>query len=163
MSEPNPITFRAITRDNLDEILDLDVFPNQQRHVATNARSLAQASFYSEIAWCRAIYNGDVPVGFLMTSERVGAQPYLWRFMIDYRYQGRGFGQQALSILVDRLTKSGATALLSSCVAGKDGPLAFYQRFGFALTGEKDEDGEVIISLSLASPSGKSPRGRPPD
>ena len=41
--------------------------------------------------WMRAIYAGDTPVGFLMTSEAPDRGDYfLWRLMIDARFQGDG-------------------------------------------------------------------------
>jgi diamine N-acetyltransferase len=152
MSSPNPITLREVSRDNLDEIFDLDVTETQREHVASNAVSLAQALIYSDVAWYRAIYNGETPVGFLMTNESPGEQPYLWRLMIDQKHQGHGHGKHALSILCERLAKLRALELHTSCVAGVDGPLAFYERLGFTPTGETDEDGEIILKRSLNLP-----------
>jgi diamine N-acetyltransferase len=150
MVTQNPITLREVTRDNLDDILDLCVAPTQQEHVASNAVSLAQALIYSDVAWFRAIYFGAKPIGFLMTNESLGEQPYLWRLMIDQEHQGQGHGQHAVSALCQRLAEQGAQELRTSCVPGGDGPLAFYLRLGFTPTGETDEDGEVILKRSIA-------------
>jgi diamine N-acetyltransferase len=150
MSSQYPITLREVTRDNLDDILDLDVAPNQREHVASNAVSLAQALIYSDIAWFRAIYCGTKPVGFLMTNESPGEQPYLWRLMIDKEHQGLGYGQHALMALCQRLAKQDAAELRTSCAPDGNGSLAFYQRLGFTPTGEIDEDGEIILKRPLA-------------
>lgn len=49
---------------------------------------------------------------------------YLWRFMIDARYQGIGFGRSALLIVIDRVkTRPNATKLLTSVVQAEEGPL----------------------------------------
>ncbi len=150
MSIQHPITLREVTRENLDEILDLEVAPKQREHVASNAVSLAQALIYSDVAWFRAIYSGTKTVGFLMTNESPGEHPYLWRLMIDQKHQGQGHGLHALSVLCQRLAEQGAKELHTSCVPGGDGPLAFYMRLGFAPTGETDEDGEIILTRPLA-------------
>lgn len=57
------------------------------------------------------IYLGKKPVGFLMIAydvpwaEQYYGFPrgyyYIWRFMIDKRYQGNGYGKQALRLAVD--------------------------------------------------------------
>jgi diamine N-acetyltransferase len=66
------VTLREITRETLSGVLDLRVAPEQERFVASNAVSIAQAHFHPEHAWFRAVQAADVPVGFVMltTSRR---------------------------------------------------------------------------------------------
>jgi diamine N-acetyltransferase len=67
MSESSiEVTLREITKDNWRDLLRLKVAPSQEQFVASNAMSIAEAHFNPEVAWFRAIYAGDVPVGFLM-------------------------------------------------------------------------------------------------
>jgi diamine N-acetyltransferase len=144
------VSLREITRETLGAVLGLKVAPEQERFVASNAVSIAQAHFHPENAWFRAIYAEDEPVGFVMLHDQPEeAKYYLWRFMIDRRYQGRGFGARALELLMDHVrTRPGATELLLSCVPGEGGPGPFYERLGFAYTGEVDED-ELVMSRGL--------------
>jgi diamine N-acetyltransferase len=87
---------RSISKDNLHDVLQLKVAPHQEQFVASNAVSLAEAHFEPELPWFRAIYAGEVPVGFLMLEFNTAEQIYfLCRFMIDERYQGYGHGRQA--------------------------------------------------------------------
>jgi hypothetical protein len=44
---------------------------------------------------------------------------------------------------------NGAAELLTSCVQAHDGPELFYPRIGSTPTGELDENGELILALSL--------------
>ena len=55
------IELREVTRDNLRAVLKLSVAPEQEKFVASNAHSIAEAHFDPN-AWFRAIYAGEVPV-----------------------------------------------------------------------------------------------------
>jgi len=77
------------------------------------------------------------------------AEYYLWRFMIDARYQSMGFGRRSLLLLIDRVkTRPNATELLTSVVQGEGSPQGFYEKLGFKLTGEYEEE-EAIMRLIL--------------
>lgn len=74
---------------------------------------------------------------------------FLWRMMIDRRFQGRGLGRLALDRLVDHVrTRPRARVLLTSCMSGPGSALGFYERRGFARTGGS-HDGEVELALPL--------------
>lgn len=140
------VHFREVTRDNLREVLHLKVAPEQERFVASNAVSIAQAYFYRDQAWFRALYAGDTPVGFLMLDDEPAKPRYtLWRFMIDTRHQRKGFGRQALELLFGHVrTRPGATELYTSCVDAANGPGPFYEGRGFTYTGELDGSERVM-------------------
>ncbi len=144
-----PVTLREITRATLGQILALDVAPDQRAMVATNAKSLAQAHFHPE-AWYRAIYAGEVPVGFLMLEQRPEEQEYtLWRLMIDAGHQRKGYGTDALRLAIDHVRAlPGATELLTSHVERPGNPGPFYESLGFVYTGDVDGD-ERIMRLLL--------------
>ena len=93
------MSLRPVTKDNLRDILRLKVTEAQEHFVADNAVSLAQAHFSPE-AWYRAIYAGETPVGFMMLHDDPAKPKYfLWRLMIDSRYQRFGYGRQAMALL----------------------------------------------------------------
>lgn len=144
------VTLREITKETLDDILDLQVNNQQKQFVASNAKSIAQAHFARDVAWFRAIYADEVPVGFLMLEDdSANATYFLWRFMIDERYQKRGFGKRALELLIQHVkTRPGATALMTSCVPGEGSPGKFYEKVGFKYTGVMDE-GELMMRLEF--------------
>jgi diamine N-acetyltransferase len=74
---------------------------------------------------------------------------YLWRMLIDARYQGRGHGKAALDLVCQHLrTRPGADALVTSVVPGAGSPLGFYLRYGFEATGEWF-DHEQVLRLDL--------------
>jgi diamine N-acetyltransferase len=150
------VTLREITAETVRTITDLSVGAEQQRFVASNAVSLAEALFHPE-AWYRAIYLGESPVGFLMLyDETLRASPpaaprvALWRFMIDARYQGRGVGKAALKEVIAHVRgKRVFSSLRTSYVPGPGCPEPFYVRLGFRPTGEI-EDGETVLELRWA-------------
>jgi diamine N-acetyltransferase len=143
------VELREVTSETVRRICKLTVAPNQARFVAPNAVSIAEA-YFSPNAWFRAIYAGDEPVGFLMLSDDVEKSEYLlWRLMIADGQQGKGYGRQAIQLLIAEVrTRPGATELKTSYVPGEDGPEGFYRTLGFEPTGEMDE-GEVVARLKL--------------
>jgi diamine N-acetyltransferase len=143
------VTLREVTKDLVRAICILHVAPTQRGFVAPNAVSFAEAMF-EPTAWFRAVMADDVPVGFVMLSiDRKVPKYYLWRYMIDERYQGRGYGRAALALIVDHVrTLPGATELYVSWVPAPGGPEPFYRGLGFEPTGEMDDD-EVVARLTL--------------
>jgi len=145
-----PVTLREVTAATLGPVLRLEVRPEQRGFVATNAVSIAQAHF-SEQAWFRGIWAGDVPVGFVMLSlDRAKQEYWVWRFMIAAPYQRCGFGRAALRLVVEHVRRlPGAAELKLSYSPGEGGPQPFYRGLGFEDTGEI-EDGEHVMRLALA-------------
>lgn len=144
------VTLREVTKDNLLEVLRLKVAPEQLKLVALNSISIAQAHYEGDAAWYRTIYADDIPVGFVMLEDRPEESMYfLWRFMIDARFQRLGFGEKAIRLLIDHVrTRPGATVLDTSVVPGDGSPQPFYEKLGFVFTGEMEE-GERILRLGL--------------
>ncbi len=143
------VELREVTKDTVRAIGILQVAASQRGFVAPNAVSFAEAMFEPK-AWFRAVVADDIPVGFVMLSvDEVEPEYYLWRFMIDERYQGRGYGRVAIGLVVDHVrTLPNATELLVSWVPADGGPEPFYRGLGFEPTGEVD-DGEVVAKLRL--------------
>jgi diamine N-acetyltransferase len=138
-----------VTGETVRSICRLEVGPDQFRFVAPNAVSFAEALFEPH-AWYRAIAADGLPVGFVMLYDDPDEPVYfLWRFMIDWRFQGKGYGAKAIELLAQHVrARPGATELRTSWVPGKGGPEGFYRRLAFEPTGEID-DGEVVARLVL--------------
>jgi diamine N-acetyltransferase len=144
------ISLREITADSVLDFTRLSVAPEQKKFVADNATSIAQAHFQPETAWFRGIYADDTPVGFAMLYvDKAESTYFLWRFMIDQRYQRLGFGTRSLDLIADHVRSlPGASTLGTSYVPGEGSPGPFYHQFGFVDTGEED-DGEFVTALDL--------------
>ena len=147
------VTLQAVTRHNVLALLALDA-GDGGIHVASNAKSMAQAAVYGE-AWPRAIYAGDTPVGFLMLNDpQLVAEPeqpgyFLRRMMIDQAHHRQGHGRAALRLLIEHLkTRPHDGQLPTSIVEPAPQLLAFYGSVGFVPT-ERIEDGERVLRLAL--------------
>lgn len=143
------VSLQEIDKESVYQVLRLKVSEPQRNFVADNATSIAEAHFEPH-AWFRAIYADQTPVGFVMLYDDPEKPTYyLWRFMIDQRYQRRGYGWRALQLVVDHVrTRPNARELMCSYVPGEGSPGDFYHKFGFVDTGEID-DGELVTRLLL--------------
>jgi diamine N-acetyltransferase len=121
--------------------------PGQERYLGSMA-----SHFEDAVADARAcprmwsVHDGDL----------VG--PYfLWRLLIDERFQGRGYGVAAIDAVVAYLrTRPGADLLWTSCKAGPGSPQPFYLRYGFVLTGEV-KWGEDLLRLDVTDRPSRRP------
>ncbi len=154
MTPPPPtaeskVTLREITKDTVISICGLSVKNSQKQFVAPNSYSISQA-YFSKQAWFRAIYADEAAVGFIMLDEDPNKpEYYLWRYMIDAKYQKMGFGRTALLLVIEYVkTRPNAKELSTSIVEAEGSPLGFYESLGFKLTGHY-EDGEAVMKLVL--------------
>lgn len=151
------ITLREITPENVNEVMDLtDTLSAQhQEMVAPNAVSLGHAYVYGDMAWPRAIYLDETPIGFVMMnfdckyfdSETVNGA-YLWRFMIATDYQGKGYGRQVIQLLIDIAKEKGRRHFKVTSMLGEGSPKVFYENVGFKNTGEMQGD-ELVLFMDL--------------
>jgi diamine N-acetyltransferase len=143
------VSLRQVTAETVHTICRLDVSEAQKHFVAPNALSIAQAYFQPK-AWFRAIYADETPVGFVMLWDDPDEPNYfLWRFMIDARYQKMGFGKKAMDLLIRHVrTRPNAKELTLSCHPGDEGPEPFYSHYGFTRTGEWIGD-EAVMRIDL--------------
>lgn len=92
-----------IDRYNYLSVLDLSVSPEQRDFVASNQYSLAQAYAQPECVPL-ALYAENRPVGFAMYClDEDDHQYWIYRLMIDQRYQSVGYGRAAMHLLIDRI------------------------------------------------------------
>lgn len=155
------VGLRPVDSSNRAAVEQLRVADAQQGFVDGVRESLAEAQESPLLRpWSRAVYAGNQPVGFLMIADDVPPhlasipwRYYLWRMLIDRRYQGQGYGRAALDLLRDYLrSRPGADWLVTSVVPGPGSPLGFYRACGFEETGEWF-DHEQVLRLRLASRS----------
>jgi diamine N-acetyltransferase len=151
-----------VTEDDVEAVMGLRRGPGQERYLGSMISHFEDA-IEDAIACPRkwSVHDGDQLVGFVMISdgipqETLDANPdivgpyFLWRLLIDHRFQGRGYGRATIDAVADYVrTRSDGAVLLTSCKPGEGSPQPFYLRYGFEMTG-KVMWGEDILSLDLA-------------
>jgi len=143
------VTLGEVGDDNVQAVIDLSVSPDQSQFVAPNVKSLAQA-FATTKVWVRAVYADDDLVGFVMLSDDADKpRYYLWRFMIDQRYQGLGYGRQAMTLVHQYVrSRPAGDRIYLSYVPEDGGPEPFYKSLGYEDTGvERGGELEAVLHL----------------
>jgi diamine N-acetyltransferase len=148
------VSLRPIVDANREAVEALAVSPAQRRFVSGVRESMLEAASEPDArALCWAIYSDESPVGFVMIADEVDSPDYiahyLWKLLIDERYQRRGFGTETLGLLVDYFRGRGVDAMWTSAVPGNGSPLAFYERYGFERTGDLHGD-EILLRLAIS-------------
>ena len=147
------VQLKPVTPENIDAVLALDVREDQRGFVSSTAESLAQAYVYSKTAFPFAVYNDAILVGFIMMGYyEVKSYYTLWKFMIDSRYQNKGYGRKALELGIKFLQdRFGVSEIYTGVVPGNNVAKKLYESVGFAETG-LIELGMEEMCLTLDSP-----------
>ena len=159
------LQLEKITGKNVWDILKLCVSEEQKNFVAGNDISIIEA--YTAItengnAFPFGIYEEDTPVGFLMIgfdtdaywdeAPSIAKGNYnLWRLMIDKRYQGKGYGKEAVRLALEFIKTfpcGKAEYCWLSYEPENETASRLYRSFGFVETGEMDGE-ERIAALKL--------------
>ncbi|HMS64025.1 MAG TPA: GNAT family N-acetyltransferase [Ignavibacteria bacterium] len=137
------ISLRKITEKNCEECLKLSLFPDQRKFMGSNENSLAQAYAYRELE-PRAIYNDETMVGFIMyAKDPERGNYYINRFMIDKNYQRKGFGREALKLLLAHLKETGVEAVDILHRPDNHDAVKLYRELGFEATEDTYEDDQI--------------------
>lgn len=131
------IELRPITKENLEEVLNLRVAEHQESFVSSTAWSLAQAYVYRETAFPFAVYADETIVGFIMMGYYEARNQYtLWKFLIDKDHQNKGYGREALKQGIRYLKdKFGAGEIYTGVTPGNETAKHLYSSVGFKETG----------------------------
>ena len=126
------ITFRKIDETNYNECIILKVGKHQENYVASNAISLVQ-SFYEKNLYPLGIYHDDTMIGFILYDYDQELQGWSFsRFMIDIKYQNKGYGTLALNQFLDFFVKEyPGEVLYTSVEVDNLVALKLYENHGF--------------------------------
>lgn len=156
------LKLEKINRNNVADILKLEVFDNQKSFVATNNSSIIEAYIAiteNNDVFTFGIYKDDTPIGFLMigfdvnsddeSTPKIAKGNYnIWRFMIDKKFQGKRFGKNAMNLAIEFVnTFPCGTAKYCWLSHESDNEVArgLYKSVGFVETDEKE--GEEIVAI----------------
>ena len=147
------IELLALTEENLEPCFKLRVTSDQTQYIASNEASWKTAKENAEVARPFAIRCDGDTVGFAMFAfdeayEDPNDRYWLWRFMIDERFQGKGCGSAALREIIRYFREHGANNIRLSTKGTNSRALSLYRRVGFRETGEMNGD-EIVLQLDL--------------
>ncbi|WP_088072868.1 GNAT family N-acetyltransferase [Gottfriedia luciferensis] len=145
------IQLKIVTRENWEEAIQLEVSKEQLSYVPSVAVSIAKVYIKPDgdnVEYIPfAIYDGDTMVGFIMHAFEENTTNSFWinGFLIDKKFQGKGYGKTALDEMVkwikNRFTHCGEIRL----TVHKDNKLAMnlYKQYGFQYAGYSYGEEEV--------------------
>ncbi|MCR4631419.1 MAG: GNAT family N-acetyltransferase [Treponema sp.] len=158
------VELKRLTSENIDDIIALQVAEPQKGFISPNSRSIMDAHLAitnNEMAITFGIYKDNVVIGFVIIiygAKEDNLMPsvayhnyYLWHFMIDEKYQHKGYGRQALNLLIEymRTAPCGeAVSCWASYTVGNKGAKAFFKKCGFQENGES-VFGEFVTTRRL--------------
>ncbi|MBD8498592.1 GNAT family N-acetyltransferase [Paenibacillus sp. CAU 1523] len=142
------VELRTINRDNYKECLNLHTTDANVEFVDPVAWSLAEAWVFSDDSRPFAIYADNVMVGYV--SMYIGENnPQIINFMIDSRFQKRGYGSAAARLCVEYLCKEYNASRISLPVnLGNIPAQKFWSNLGFELS-DDIEDGYIYMRLYI--------------
>ena len=133
------IRLELVNKDNFHQVLDLEVAPKDQRRVASVEYSLAQAWLYrdSEDLFPYAVKSGQLTVGFLLLSyQPMENSYYIWRLLIDQKYQNQSFGKEVIRQVLQRARDDQQCHKVTvNYVIGNHKMLYILEKFGFQPVG----------------------------
>ena len=146
------IELKPVDQYNKSDCIRLKVTKAQSEYIASNESSLEAAAENSDVARPFMIYSDGIAVGFTMFAfepdyEDPDDRYWLWRFMIDEKYQGQGYGKEALKHIISYFKENGAGNIRLSTKESNVNAIHLYQSFGFAPNGDVN-DGEIVFELN---------------
>jgi diamine N-acetyltransferase len=143
------ITFREVDQSNIKEVLLISLHEHQEGFIESVAQCLEEAEEREE--WCPVgIYHENDLIGFAMYGA-FSSKRYTWidRIMIDKRFQGQGFGRQAMQALIDIVCdKYDVNKVYLSLYEDNKVAMKLYKELGFAYINQKDKNGELIFMFT---------------
>jgi len=148
------VSLVELTRDTLTDYMRLKTREDQQSLVAPNVVTLAQCAYESGgQVWGLATSGRPVGLMAMIDMER-SVEPYepgdpdnaayLWRLMIAAEYQGRGYGQAAISAAFGIAREWERTTLAVHSIEKPGNARPLYEKMGFVATDRLD-DGERLM------------------
>ena len=144
------IELREIDKENWASVARMELPEFQTRFVASNALTIAESKFYPANK-VLGIFSKNEPVGLIAyckNGEFRQGDYWIFRFMISYVHQNKGYGNQALHACVERLRNLGALRIIVMCGPKNDVAYKMYKGVGFSKAGILD-DGDIWLKLVL--------------
>jgi diamine N-acetyltransferase len=139
------VTVERINSEQRACVLPLQPHSHQLSFVASNAASLEEADGNASCTPLVIRANGK-PVGFAMYAlDEDDGNYWVYRLMIDARFQGLGYGRAALSTIIQELAElPDCSCIVLGVKPENERARRLYENAGFQITGEII-DGEIVM------------------
>jgi diamine N-acetyltransferase len=146
------ITLREITEDNWRAVAKLKLAEGQEKFVAPNWYSMLEAIHSNGELHSRAFYEDDTLIGYTMFGiDPKTQESWIVRLMTDKDQQGKGYGRQAMALIIDQLQQMyNCKEIFISFEPNNAVAQKLYESIGFHDTG-RIEDEELVFRLPLES------------
>ena len=125
-TRPISTSFKALSADNLDEVVAIERNSSKSPWPAEYFRSSLENSTNLSYVLMRK----DKPIGYVIASLAINSADIL-NIAIDSRYQRQGHATNLLSHLIGELGKRGAKEFFLDVRVSNKGAIAFYKSQGF--------------------------------
>ena len=139
------VTVERASRKDHGHLLSLHPHPDQAAFVASNGASLDEAEDNPACVPLIIRVSGE-PVGFAMYAlDGDDGNYWIYRLMIDARFQRRGYGRAALNRIIQILSElPGCSCVMLGVKPENEGARRLYEHAGFRMTGDAI-DGELVM------------------
>ena len=152
--ENKTIAILPLLEPEREQIVALTVHQSQLHFIESSAQCLEDArTDFEGIPWnIDGIYVGEELAGFAMhglhtETETPRERVWLDRFMMDGKFQGKGYGKKALLMLIPMLyDRYNCTRLYLSAIEANEFAISLYESLGFVKTPFQDSNGERIMT-----------------
>lgn len=145
------ISLQAIDEQNWEDCIALKPTEEQKSFIASNLYSIAQAQFLSGFS-SMGIFKDNVMIGYALYGlDSDDSNYWIYRFMIDERYQRNGYGLIAINRVIEevRARKDRSDVLFIGYQPKNEIAKRLYLKAGF-----EEEDmapwGEMIAKYKFA-------------
>lgn len=143
------IKLQIVDEATFEAVIGLEVAESDQRRVASNLYSLAEAWLYREkdTVFPYAIMLGKKVVGFLLLAKEKDGY-FIWRLMIDQSLQRRGYGKDALRVVM-RMAEQDASChcIRAHYVIGNHRMRGLLESLGFRTEGLENNEIKMRIDI----------------
>lgn len=144
------ISLREVTAENWYDCCQLSMAEEQERFVEPNSVSIAHSKYEPSLR-LRAIYLRQDLVGFLMynTEPEELDGHWIYRLVIDKRYQRRGIAKHAMRLIIDEMaTDLDCKMIVAGYNPDNTAAGALYASLGFEDRGDRfGKEMAVVLDL----------------
>ncbi|MDW8750676.1 GNAT family N-acetyltransferase [Streptococcus suis] len=144
------IRLELVNNENFDEVLQVQLAPQDQRRVASVEYSLAQAWLYKDNRelYPYAVLSGQKVVGFVLLSIKEDKNYYVWRLIIDKEYQNRGYGKEVIRHILSLAKEDSSCQKVSvNYVIGNHKMRYILEKLGFQSVGLEGQEMKMELSI----------------